>query len=112
MGISVIIVFGAFLLLLPFAPKIKPLKKLILGYTEKDSDGFTAPSQKSPVTVGMQGKSLTPLRPAGKATIGDAVIDVVTEGDFIPYNTAIRVIEVEGARIVVTQEGNNGEKRA
>ena len=53
--------------------------------------------------VGATGRSTSPLRPAGKAMIDDKLIDVVTEGDHIPPNTPIKVVAVEGARVVVAR---------
>jgi len=47
------------------------------------------------------GVALTPLRPSGTAKIGGQRIDVVTEGGFIENGTEIKVVMVEGARIVV-----------
>jgi membrane-bound serine protease (ClpP class) len=41
------------------------------------------------------------LRPAGVATFGDARIDVLTDGEFVPAGTPVRVTRVEGARIFV-----------
>jgi len=41
------------------------------------------------------------LRPAGIATIDGKRVDVLTEGDFIPAGTPIRVTRVEGARVFV-----------
>ncbi|MDQ6933051.1 MAG: ATP-dependent Clp protease proteolytic subunit [Candidatus Eremiobacteraeota bacterium] len=41
------------------------------------------------------------LRPAGIASIDGKRVDVLTEGDFIPAGTPIRVTRVEGARIFV-----------
>ena len=51
--------------------------------------------------LGQVGVATSMLRPAGMARIGDAYVDVVTEGDFIEPGTPIQVIEVEGTRIVV-----------
>ncbi len=41
------------------------------------------------------------LRPAGIASIDGRRIDVLTEGEFIPAGTPVRVTRVEGARIFV-----------
>ena len=41
------------------------------------------------------------LRPAGIATIDGRRVDVLTEGEFIPAGTTVRVTRVEGARIFV-----------
>lgn len=66
-----------------------------------------AGSQDSPDALpltrlaGQQGRALTPLRPGGTALIGTERVDVVTEGKFVEANTPIKVIHVEGSRVVV-----------
>lgn len=54
-----------------------------------------------PELVGQTGQAVTLLRPAGMADIGPERLDVVTEGEFIEPGTAVRVVAVEGNRIVV-----------
>jgi len=57
---------------------------------------------------GQSGTATSFLRPAGVALIDGKRIDVLTEGDFIPAGTPIRVTRVEGARVfveAVTQPG-------
>jgi membrane-bound serine protease (ClpP class) len=54
--------------------------------------------------LGAKGTALSFLRPAGVATFGDVRADVLTEGDFVPAGTPIRVTRVEGARIFVRPE--------
>ncbi|HUT32615.1 MAG TPA: NfeD family protein [Planctomycetota bacterium] len=63
-------------------------------------DGGTAESELSPL-VGKEGIAHSELRPAGVAFIGSRRVDVVTEGSLIPANTRIRVVTVEGNRVVV-----------
>jgi len=41
------------------------------------------------------------LRPSGTAVINGKRIDVVTEGPFVERGSPIKVVEVEGARVVV-----------
>lgn len=53
--------------------------------------------------LGIEGVSLTPLRPAGTAVIGTERVDVVTEGGFIRANSPVKVVKVEGTRIVVAE---------
>jgi membrane-bound serine protease (ClpP class) len=50
---------------------------------------------------GMQGTAVTVLRPSGKARFADHVVDVVTEGEFIPPQTPVTVIQTDGMRVVV-----------
>jgi membrane-bound serine protease (ClpP class) len=54
--------------------------------------------------LGAAGTALSYLRPAGVAMFGDARVDVLTEGDFVPAGTPVRVTRVEGARIFVRPE--------
>jgi membrane-bound serine protease (ClpP class) len=51
--------------------------------------------------LGQRGKTITPLIPAGKVRIGQQLVDVLTEGGFIPPGTQVRVVEVLGSRVVV-----------
>ncbi len=53
--------------------------------------------------VGKQGTALTVLRPAGKAQIGDELVDVVSEGPFISAGRKIEVLAVSGNRVVVRE---------
>jgi membrane-bound serine protease (ClpP class) len=53
------------------------------------------------IKPGMQGVSLSVLRPSGKARFADHVVDVVTQGDFISSDTPITVVETDGVRVVV-----------
>jgi len=47
------------------------------------------------------GAALSQLRPSGTANIDGQRVDVVTEGGLIEAGTAVKVVTVEGARIVV-----------
>ena len=51
--------------------------------------------------LGASGTALSFLRPAGVATFGGIREDVLTEGEFVPAGTPVRVTRVEGARIFV-----------
>ena len=53
------------------------------------------------LSPGAKGTSLSILRPSGKARFLDQIIDVVTQGEFIPSNTAIIVVRKDGMRVVV-----------
>jgi membrane-bound serine protease (ClpP class) len=47
------------------------------------------------------GTAVTQLRPSGTANINGQRVDVVTEGGLIERGTAVKVVAVEGSRIVV-----------
>ena len=53
------------------------------------------------LTAGMQGISLSILRPSGKARFADRIVDVVSEGEFIPPQTLLTIIQTDGMRVVV-----------
>jgi membrane-bound serine protease (ClpP class) len=55
--------------------------------------------------VGRQGKTVTPLRPAGTADFDGERIPVVTEGDHVTAGRTVEVVAVEGNRIVVRPVG-------
>ncbi|MDR2170998.1 MAG: hypothetical protein LBP59_12720 [Planctomycetaceae bacterium] len=53
--------------------------------------------------AGMEGKTITPLVPAGKAIIDNKPISVVSDGELIEKGEKIKVIEVIGYRVVVSK---------
>ncbi len=62
--------------------------------------GTAADSQ---TLLSKQGVTMSVLRPAGKARIDDRLVDVVSDGPFIPEGSDIEVVEVAGNRVVVRQ---------
>jgi membrane-bound serine protease (ClpP class) len=54
-----------------------------------------------PDLLDQTGVAFTPLRPSGTALINGKRVDVVTEGSMIERGTPIRVVGVEGSRVVV-----------
>lgn len=53
--------------------------------------------------IGQEGETMTALRPAGTALINDERIDVVSESNFVEKNQRIKVVKVEGIRVVVRE---------
>jgi len=53
------------------------------------------------LSPGTEGVSLSILRPSGKARFLDQIIDVVTQGEFIPPNTSLTIVRRDGMRVVV-----------
>ena len=60
--------------------------------------------------TGKEGITLTPLRPAGSAEIEGERQDVISQGIFIPAGTKIKVIRVEGGRVLVHPLGKGDGK--
>ena len=51
--------------------------------------------------IGQNGEAVTDLRPAGIALIGSRRVDVVSRGVLLDAGSFLRVIRVEGNRVVV-----------
>ncbi|MHC4692743.1 MAG: NfeD family protein [Planctomycetota bacterium] len=70
--------------------------------TEMEVNLTTLPeSEAVDVNIGDVGKVKSKLRPTGKAQFGDAIVDVVAEGEFLEAGTAVEIIEIHGNRVVV-----------
>jgi membrane-bound serine protease (ClpP class) len=82
--------------------------KLVLQEAVSTDEG-KAYSQKKTELLGKTGVTLTQLRPAGTVKIGDRRYDVVSRGEFIENNKTVKVIDVEGTRIVVSEVGDSEE---
>lgn len=54
--------------------------------------------------VGDNGRTLTRLRPAGKALINGRRWDVIAQGQMLEVDVSIEVVEMEGGRIVVREK--------
>ncbi len=54
--------------------------------------------------VGKTGVSSTPLRPSGIGDFDGVRLNVVSEGSFIAKDAAIRIVNIEGNRIVVRED--------
>ena len=83
-----------------FYPRLPVLRHLVLDPAVARPEGFAA-AGGAPGLVGLTGRALSALRPAGTALFGDRRLDVVTRGDYIDAGQPIRIVETEGARIVV-----------
>ncbi len=100
-GITIVVVIPLAIIALSVMRSTPVGKAFILSATENKEIGFQAPPAELVELVGKSGKTLTPLRPAGAALIGGHRVDIVTQGEFVPPETDIEVIFVEGSRVVV-----------
>lgn len=85
-----------------FGKNIKIFDRLILKDRARTEKGYVSNVNRLEL-IGLEGISLTPLRPSGIAIFDHEHLDVVTEGGYIAENKPIKVIKVEGARIVVRE---------
>jgi membrane-bound serine protease (ClpP class) len=112
---AIIIGFGGFVIIASFLRKYLPRtyffnRLMLTPATAKTGTEFeismTAPAQGQQVSVraGDLGEALSLLRPAGKARFGDAVVDVVAQGEYISKGSKIKITEIHGNRVVVRPE--------
>jgi membrane-bound serine protease (ClpP class) len=65
---------------------------------------FDLPAAETAIRAGRTGTAVTLLRPSGKAKIDGEVYDVVSQGEFVPKGSRIRVLKIRGTRIIVVRE--------
>jgi membrane-bound serine protease (ClpP class) len=83
-------------------PKTKAWSRLVLSEDQRRELGYSSHASREEL-VGREGLALTTLRPSGTAIIDDNRVDVVSEGGYIDANKRIRVVGVEGIRVVVKE---------
>lgn len=88
-------------LLAKILPKTSIYSRLVLTSASVNGPTVTIPMPNLTIKTGDVGEATTTLRPAGKATFGSEVHDVVTGGDYITAGTRVRIVEVDGMRVVV-----------
>lgn len=76
------------------------LRHIFLADAELPELGYVAAAHRADL-LGKEGKAVTSLRPAGTVEIEGRRVDVVSEGGFIPSGEKVKVIFVEGMRVVV-----------
>ncbi|MFH2138862.1 MAG: NfeD family protein [Candidatus Omnitrophota bacterium] len=98
---SFITSFIILILAFKFFPKTPLWKRIRLDARETKEMGFQTKTLPEQFSVGKIGKAKTMLRPAGRATFDDQVIDVITQGDFIKKDEPIKIVKIEGNKIFV-----------
>ncbi|WP_445684188.1 NfeD family protein [Staphylococcus sp. FSL W8-0774] len=85
-----------------FKKNIPFLDKVILKDSTNAESGFTSHDDR-PHLVGKTAQTVTDLRPAGIIKLDDERIDAVSDGTFILRNRQVKILEVEGTRVVVRE---------
>jgi membrane-bound ClpP family serine protease len=107
MGISIFISLLISIIVLYVMSKVLKKKivlfnRMILFDTAGNEEGYVSNVNRIDL-LGKDGVSLTVLRPSGTAVFNNERLDVVSEGGFIEKDRKIKVIKVEGVRIVVRE---------
>ena len=102
LSVTLILIMVSGLAFLAYLPKSPAWQKLG-DQMHRVTPTFSAPSKdtSSPLAVGASGRTLTALRPFGRAEFAGSEHAVVTEGDFLEAGERVVVSEVKGERVVV-----------
>ena len=74
--------------------------KLILHESESSREGFLSSGDMS-VFLGREGETRTALRPSGIAEFDGVRLNVVSDGVFIAQGVRVKIVRVDGNRILV-----------
>lgn len=101
---SMLLILGALIALSFRIPRTQRFwKRFSLNTQQSNREGYVAPTIDLENYIGCEGVALSPLRPAGTADFNGHRMDVVTEGGFIEIRSRVKVIAVEGTRVIVRQ---------
>jgi len=103
LSISFIATFGLGVVAFYTLPKTRTWQQFVLSTAEDSELGYQAPPAELENYAGKTGRAVTPLRPAGTAIIDGSRVDVVTEGNFISKDTPVKVVKVEGMKVIVQE---------
>lgn len=85
-----------------YLPRSERLNQLVLAPELSSDEGYTSADTHEEL-LGQLGKTLTPLRPSGRAEIDGERVDVITAGEFIPDGAQVKVVQVRGSRVEVRE---------
>lgn len=97
--LNVAIAFGGSLILTVFVGKYLPKTRAFSSLTLHET--IERSTDHSEDLLGLEGTTLCELRPSGSALFDDQKRDVITQGEFIPKGTTVRIISLNGIACVV-----------
>lgn len=100
-GLSFIFAFVLVIPVVKFVPKTKTFQKLILDTSETKQEGFRSTPEAYEQFLGAEGVALSILRPSGIGLFDGHRLNVVAEGEFIDPKEKIKIIKVEGYKVIV-----------
>jgi membrane-bound serine protease (ClpP class) len=99
----------ASLVLLRYMPRLPFGQRIVLRTGLDAASGYASAPESDQRWLGRKGRAWSTLRPAGIAEIDGERVDVVSDGELIDTGQPIRVIRVDGNRIVVQRATNNAQ---
>lgn len=103
--VTVAVIFTILIMVVSFRfmKKNKFIHKFILSNRTDNKSGFTSPNMDNEKYLGREGYTLTQLHPAGAMKIDGNRVDVVSEGGYVDAGVLVRVIGLDGTRIIVRE---------
>lgn len=95
---EVVLGLAAGLITIKYGPRTRTGRKMILAHEQTGQHAGAAPTAS---LVGREGVAQTVLRPSGMAVIDGRRMDVVAESGMIERGSVVRVVQVDGPRVVV-----------
>jgi membrane-bound serine protease (ClpP class) len=105
LGIGLLASVAAMMMLARFLPKVPVANWVILKLAPAASAATSNPALAGMLAIGpgRMGVVTAICRPAGQVRFGEDIVDAVTEGEYIPAGTQVKVIRNESNRVVVTR---------
>lgn len=100
MSIAIIITTIVTIFLIKYGFRSTLLDPIILKTQHKDEKGYLS-SETKDILLNERGVTLSGLRPSGFVDINGEKVDVLSDEGFIPKNTMVEVVRVEGSKIFV-----------
>lgn len=104
LGVALALSGVAIYFLAAFFPKLPVLRRIVLSTSQPPGDSMTpdvTDALSAPVSAGDRGRTLSMLRPVGRAEFGGVIHDARAEGEFLPPDVPIVALRVEGGEIIV-----------
>lgn len=102
LSLSLVVALILIFVLAKYLPRTTVFKKFVLADSEKSTNGFSSHSFAEDL-IGAEGIALTTLRPAGTAEINGRRVDVMTESEYVEKGKKIKVLAVDGIRVLVKE---------
>lgn len=99
--IIILAILGVCLSLIIHSAKKGKLPKNVILSTSMDKENSYISEEDMEYFLGKEGVVITTLRPVGSVDFDGVKLDVSAEGQFIEKGTNVKVVKVEGKRIVV-----------
>lgn len=104
--VIILVVLGAMFTIVLVQFTNGKLKHIILNEKQNKDQGYIGTEDLN-YFVGKEGITTSVLRPAGTGEFDGIKMDIVADGEFIDNDVKVKIIKVQGRRIVVKQMRKN-----